>query len=140
MIPISRPVFGDQEQEAVQRVLASGMVAHGPETEAFEQEFAAYAGTRHAVAVNSGTAALHVALVAAGVKPGDEVVTSPFTFVATVNAILMAGASPVFADIDPETFNLDPVAARAACTNRTTAIMPVHLFGQAADLGAFRDL
>jgi len=106
----------------------------GPEVAAFEREFAAACSAAHAVGTSSGTAALHLALLAAGVGPGDEVITTPFTFVATVAAIQYAGATPVLADIDPETFNLDPAAAADAITPRTRAIVPVHLYGQPADM------
>jgi dTDP-4-amino-4,6-dideoxygalactose transaminase len=119
---------------AVAGVLESSAFVLGPEVAAFEDEFAAYTGSPHAIAVNSGTSALHLALLAAGVRPGDEVVTAPFTFVATVAAILYTGARPVFADIDPRTFTLDPALVEAALTPRTRAIVPVHLYGQPADM------
>lgn len=119
-------------QTAVTRVLQSGRYYLGPEVTAFEQEAAAYLGVKHAVGVNSGTDALVIALRALGVGPGDEVITTPFTFFATVEAIVLVGATPVFADVEPETFNLDPKAAAAAITDRTKAILPVHLFGHAA--------
>ena len=101
---------------------------------AFEEEFAAYCGATHGIGVNSGTSALHLALLAAGVGPGDEVITVPFTFVATVAAIGYTGATPVFVDIDPATFTMDPAAIEAAITPRTKAIIPVHLYGQPADM------
>lgn len=138
MIPVARPYIGDEEREAVDRVLRSGMIAMGPEVAAFELEFAEFVDADHAIAVNSGTSALHLGLLAAGVGPGDEVIVPSFTFAATGNAVALTGATPVFADIDPETFNLDPAAAEAAVTDRTVAIMPVHLYGQAADMSAFR--
>jgi len=119
---------------AVARVLSSGEFVLGPEVAAFETEFAAYTGSVHAVAVNSGTSALHLALLAAGVSPGDEVVTTGFTFVATVAAILYTGARPVFADIDPASFTIDPALVEAAVTPRTRAIVPVHLYGRPADM------
>jgi dTDP-4-amino-4,6-dideoxygalactose transaminase len=121
--------------EAVLRVLDSSQFILGPEVAAFEREFAGYCDAGEAVAVNSGTSALHLALLAGGVGPGDEVVTSPFSFVATAAAIVYCGARPVFVDIDPETYALDPARLEAAITPRTKAIMPVHLFGQAADMG-----
>lgn len=120
--------------EAVARVLASGQFALGPEVAAFEREFAAYCGARHGVAVNSGTSALHLALLAAGAGPGDEVITVPFTFIATVAAIRYTGATPVFVDVDPRTRTLDVDRAAEAITPRTKAVVPVHLFGQPADL------
>lgn len=108
----------------------------GPNVAAFEGEAAAYLGVKHAVAVASGTDALHLALVAAGIQPGDEVITTPFTFIATAEAIRYVGATPVFVDIDPETFNIVPAAIKAAITARTKAVIPVHLFGQPADMDA----
>lgn len=119
---------------AVGKVLDSNQFVLGAEVAAFESEFAAYCGASHGVAVNSGTSALHLALLAAGVGPSDEVITVPFTFVATVAAVLYAGAKPVFVDIEPQSFNMDPRRIEAAITKRTKAIMPVHLYGQPADL------
>jgi perosamine synthetase len=121
----------------VLEVLRSGQLSLGPRVPAFEQAFAARLGVAHASAVSSGTAGLHLALRAAGVRDGDEVVTSPFSFVASANAIVFERARPVFADIDPRTLNLDPAAAAAAVTERTTALLPVHIFGFPADLPAF---
>ncbi|MGD8495017.1 MAG: DegT/DnrJ/EryC1/StrS family aminotransferase [Gemmatimonadales bacterium] len=122
------------------RVIRSGRFVLGPDVEAFEAEAAEYLGVRHAVGMNSGTDALIIGLRALGVEPGDEVVTTPFTFFATAEAISLIGATPVFADIEPGSFNLDPAAAEAAVTDRTTAIIPVHLFGRPADHGAFAGL
>ncbi|MBD0415655.1 DegT/DnrJ/EryC1/StrS family aminotransferase [Oryzicola mucosus] len=119
---------------AVLNVLASAHYVLGPEVEAFEREFAAYCGVKHAIALNTGTSALHLALLAAGVGPGDEVITVPFTFVATVSAICYTGATPVFVDIEPVTMTMDPAQLEAAITPRTRAIMPVHLYGQMADM------
>ena len=118
----------------MQRVLDSGSFVLGQEVATFEEEFAAYCNTRFGMAVNSGTSALHLALLAAGIGPGDEVITVPFTFVATVAAILYTGARPVFVDIDPQSFNMDPNQIEAAITPRTKAILPVHLYGQPADM------
>lgn len=120
--------------EAVARVLASGHFALGPEVAAFEREFAAYCGARHGIAVNSGTSALHLALLAAGAGPGDEVITVPFTFVATVAAIRYTGATPVFVDVDPRTRTMDVNRLAEAVTARAKAVVPVHLYGHPADL------
>jgi dTDP-4-amino-4,6-dideoxygalactose transaminase len=129
MIPIARPLVGQAEKDAVLAVLDSGMLAQGPRVREFEERFAAYCGTSHAVATSSGTTALQVALLALGIGPGDEVITSPFTFIASGNSILYTGARPVFVDIDPRTYNLNPDRLDAALTPRTRAIMPVHLYG-----------
>jgi perosamine synthetase len=137
MIPLARPVLGATEERAVVEVLRSGQLSLGPRVEAFEQRFAAWVGARYASAVSSGTAGLHLALRAVGVGEGDEVITSPFSFVASANAVLYERARPVFADIDPVTLNLDPAAAEAAITSRTKAILPVHIFGYPADMRAF---
>ena len=126
--------------QAVQSVLDRSQFILGPETEALEHEFAGFCRARHAVGVNSGTSALHLALLALGVGPGDEVITTPFTFYATVAAILYAGATPVYADIDPLTFNLDPVQIEAHITPKTKAILPVHLYGQPAAMDPILDI
>lgn len=139
-LPLARPSIGDLEVEKVVEVLRSGWLTTGPRVRELEQAFAAYVGAPHAVAVNSCTAALHLSLLAAGVGPGDEVVTTPLTFCATANVILHAGATPVFADVDPQTGNLSPAAAAAAVTSRTRAVLPVHLGGRPADVPAFRAL
>ncbi len=140
MIPLARPVIGAREEELVLEVLRSGQLSLGPRVPAFEQAFAARMGAAHASAVSSGTAGLHLALRATGVRDGDEVVTSPFSFVASANAIVFERARPVFADIDPVTLNLDPQAAAAAVTSRTMAVLPVHIFGYPADLPAFEEM
>ncbi len=119
---------------AIAGVLDSCQFVLGAEVAAFEQEFAAYCGAAECIALNSGTSALHLALLAAGVGPGDEVITVPFTFVASVAAVIYAGARPVLVDIDPRSFNMDPAAIEAAITPRTRAILPVHLYGQPADM------
>ena len=121
-------------EAAALRVLASTQYVLGEEVEAFEREFAGYCGAAHGVAVNTGTSALHLALLAAGVGPGDEVITVPFTFVATVSAICYIGARPVFVDVEPVTLTMDPAQLDAAITPRTKAIVPVHLYGQMADM------
>jgi perosamine synthetase len=136
LVPLARPVLGEAEEAAVLEVLRSGQLSLGPRVPAFEAAFAARIGAGHASAVSSGTAALHLGLRAVGVEPGSEVVTSPFSFVASANVILYEGATPVFADIDPRTLNLDPAAAAAAITGRTSALLPVHIFGYPADVAA----
>jgi perosamine synthetase len=136
-IPLARPVIGDSEIERVLEVLRSRRLSLGPLLAEFEQQFAQRVGASQASAVSSGTAGLHLALRATGVSDGDEVVTSPFSFVASANVVVYERARPVFADIDPVTFNLDPDAAAAAVTDRTTALLPVHIFGYPVDLGAF---
>lgn len=129
-IPAAKPIIGDEEREAVDRVLRSGMIAQGPEVATFEQEFSQHFGlNRPVVAVNSGTSGLHLGLLASGVGPGDEVIVPSFTFAATGNSVVLAGATPVFVDIEPDYFTLDPEAVRAAITPRTKGIMPVHLYG-----------
>ncbi|MHB1568593.1 MAG: DegT/DnrJ/EryC1/StrS family aminotransferase [Solirubrobacteraceae bacterium] len=139
-IPLARPVIGPAEERAVLDVLRSGQLSLGPRLGEFERAFAARLGIEHASAVSSGTAGLHLALRAAGVSDGDEVLTSPFSFVASANAVVFERARPVFADIAPDPLNLDPGAARAALTARTAAILPVHIFGYPADLPAFEAL
>ncbi len=139
MIPIARPVLGPEEEAAVIDVMRSGVLAQGPRVRAFEEAFAAAHGARYAVATSSGTSALQLALLAHGIGPGDEVIVTPLSFIATANAIIHTGARPVFADID-ETLNLSPEAAEAAITNRTRAILPVHLHGCAADLDALSEI
>jgi perosamine synthetase len=140
IVPLARPVLGAAEEEAVVEVLRSGQLSLGPRVPAFERAFAQRVGAAHACAVSSGTAGLHLALRAVGVSDGDEVVTSPFSFVASANVIAYERARPVFADIDPVTLNLDPDAAAAAVTQRTSAILPVHIFGFPADVAAFERL
>jgi perosamine synthetase len=139
-VPLAKPVLGEGEEAAVLEVLRSGQLSLGPRLPAFERGFAARLGVAHACAVSSGTAGLHLGLRAVGVRDGDEVVTSPFSFVASANAAVFERARPVFADIDPRTLNLDPAAAAAAVTERTTALLPVHIFGYPADLPAFERL
>jgi perosamine synthetase len=139
-IPLARPDLGPAEEEAVLEVLRSGRLSLGPRLPEFERAFASHLGAGHASAVSSGTAGLHLALRAVGVSDGDEVVTSPFSFVASANVVLYERARPVFADIDPVTLNLDPAAAAAAVTERTRALLPVHIFGYPADIPAFERL
>ena len=135
-IPLARPYLDGREEELVLDVLRSGDLALGPVYRRFEEAFADIAGTAHAVACSSGTAGLHASLARLGVGPGDEVITSSFSFVASANVILFQHATPVFADIDEQTFNVDPAAVEAAITPRTRAILPVHIFGYPCDIGA----
>ena len=139
-IPLARPVIGEREEELVLQTLRSGRLSLGPLLERFEDRFADAVGARCASAVSNGTTALHLAIRAVGVSDGDEVITSPFSFVASANVAVYERARPVFADIDPVTLNLDPSAAAAAVTARTTAIVPVHVFGYPADISAFEAL
>lgn len=140
MIPLARPVLGDVEERAVIEVLRSGQLSLGPRVVEFERRFAERVGAPLACAVSSGTAGLHLALRAVGVGEGDEVITSPLSFVASANAAIYEGARPVFADVDPVTLNLDPQAATAAVTERTRALLPVHIFGYPADMSSFEQL
>jgi dTDP-4-amino-4,6-dideoxygalactose transaminase len=139
-VPATTVTFGPEEREAVMRVLESGRVVQGAEVAQFETEFSGVVGGRECVAVNSGTSALHLALLGAGIGLGDEVIVPSFSFAATANAVAMTGATPVFADIDRATFCLDPGSAASRVTNRTAAIMPVHLYGQIADMVSFREI
>ncbi len=139
-IPIAKPLLGEEEYKAVKRVMESGILAHGPEVEAFEKEFAEYVGVKHAVAVANGTAALDILLKAIGIGPGDEVITTPFTFIATSNAVLFQGARPVFADIDLETYNINPDDVLEKITDKTKAIIAVHLYGHPADMKPLREI
>ncbi len=140
MIPISKPFIGDEEKRLVMEVLDSGMLVQGPKVAALEQAFAELCGTRYAVASSSGTTALHIALLAHGIGPGDEVITSPFTFIASVNSIVYTGATPVYVDIDADSFNMNADLIEAAITPRTKAIMPVHLYGYPCDMAAITDI
>jgi perosamine synthetase len=133
-IPVARPYLGEEEAAAAREAILSGWVTQGPHVAAFEEEFAAYVGAPYACAVSSCTAALHLALLAAGVRPGDEVITVSHSFIATANAIRYCGANPVFVDIDPRTYNMSPSLLEAAITPRTRAIMPVHQMGMPCEL------
>jgi len=140
MIPAAQPRVGRPERRAVMRVMRSGMLAQGPEVTAFEREFSAVVNSAECVAVNSGTSALHLAFLAAGIGKEDEIIVPSFSFAATANAVCLAGATPVFADIDPRTFNIDPSHVASLITKKTRAIMPVHLYGQPADMTALKEL
>lgn len=135
-VAFARPDIGQAEIDAVSAALASGWLTSGPRVDEFERRFADYVGAPHAVAVSSCTAGLHLSLLAAGVGSGAEVITTPLTFCATANAIIHAGGTPVFADVEPDTMNVDPDAVEAAITSRTAAILPVHFAGRPADLEA----
>src|SRR6266851_6355113 len=139
-IALAHPIIGDDEKRAVLDVLASGQLAQGPVVAEFEDAFARWVGVKHAVAVSSGTAGLHLALLAHGIGADDEVVTTPFTFIASANTVLMAGARPVFADVEAETFCIEPAMVEAAITPRTRAIMPVHLYGHPAQMDELTDI
>jgi dTDP-4-amino-4,6-dideoxygalactose transaminase len=140
MIPIAKPLLGKEEIDAVSEVLSSGMIAQGPKVEELELAFAEYTGCEYAAAVNSGTAALHIALLAHGIGKEDEVITTPFSFIATANSILYTGAKPVFADIEPDTYNIDPEKIQEKITSKTRAIIPVHLYGHPADMKAITEI
>ena len=140
MIPIARPLLGDEEAEAASRVIRSGMLASGPEVAAFEEEFARFVGARHAIAVSNGTTALHAVLVGGGIGPGDEVIVPSFTFIATATSVSMCGATPVFADVRPDLFTLDPETLPGLVTPRTKAVIGVHLFGQPFDIDPIREV
>ncbi len=140
MIPIAKPLMGEPEAEAARRAILSGWVTQGPEVAAFEREFAAFVGAPHACAVSSCTTALHLALLAVGVQPGDEVVTVSHSYIATANSVRYCGATPVFVDIDPHTFNLDPSLLEPAIGDRTRAILCVHQMGMPCDLRAILEV
>ena len=140
MIPISVPLLGDEEKQAVCKVLDSGWLAQGPRVEAFEKAFAAFCGVKHAIATSSGTTALYTAVLAHGIGSGDEVITTPLSFIASANAVLFSRAKPVFVDVDERTYNMDPRLIEAAITPRSKAILPVHLFGYPCDMGAIKEI
>jgi len=139
-IPIAKPVLGKEELKAVKEVLESGMLVQGEKVECFEKKFAEYVDVEHAVAVTNGTVALDLALKALNIGPGDEVITSPFSFIASGNCILFQGAKPVFADIDPKTFNIDPEEVAKKITPKTRAVIAVHIFGQPARMDELKEI
>ena len=134
MIPIAKPIIGKEEQDAILEVINSGQLVQGSRVHEFEIQFARMCGAEHAIATSSGTTALHIALLAHQIGPGDEIITSPFSFIASSNCALYVGARPVFADIEPDYFTIDPAKIEAYITPRTKAILPVHLYGQACDM------
>ena len=140
MIQIASPQIGKEEREAVDRVLRSGIIAQGPEVAEFEKEFANLCGVKYAVAACNGTTAGHLVMLASGIGPGDEVITTPFTFFATASVVIMAGAKPVFVDVEEDGFCLDPSKVEAAITDKTKAIHPVHLYGELADMPSFMEI
>ena len=140
MIPFAKPIIGQEEIQAVKRVLESGMLAEGKVSREFEKLFTEYTGTKYATVTSNGTTALSTALEAMNIQPGDEVITSPFTFIASANSIAMVGAIPVFVDIKPDTYNIDPELIEDAITDKTRAIMPVHIFGMPADMRHILDI
>jgi perosamine synthetase len=140
VINIAKPLLGDEEKRALMEVIDSGMLAQGPRVKAFEEAFARMCGVQCAIATSSGTTALHLALLAAGIAPGDEVITSPFTFISSANSILYTGARPVFVDINPTTFNIDPGLIEAAITAHTKAILPIHLFGLSCEMDLIMEI
>jgi dTDP-4-amino-4,6-dideoxygalactose transaminase len=140
MIPIARPTMGTEERDLVWSALESGSLAQGARVRELEERFAAFIGVRHAVATSSGTTALHLSLLANGIGAGDEVITVPFTFIASANSILYTGARPVFVDIGEDDFTIDPTLIEAAITPRAKAIMPVSLYGQPADMPAIVEI
>jgi len=140
VIPIASPQLGVEEREAVDRVLQSGIIAQGPEVAKFEDEFAKMCGVKYAVATSNGTTAGHLVMIASGISPGDEVITTPFTFFATASVIIMAGAKPVFVDVEEDGFCLDPNQVESAITEKTKAIQPVHLYGELADMPSLAEI
>lgn len=140
MIPVSKPLIGEEEKRAVLEVLSSGNLAQGKKVEEFEKSFASYIGTEHAIAANNGTTALHAALLACGVKRGDEVITTPFSFIATANCILYSGAKPAFADIDEKTFNIDSEKIKQKITKKTKALLVVHLYGLPCEMKSILEI
>lgn len=140
MIPVSKPYIGEEEKQLVMEVLNSGMLAQGPKVAALEKRFAEISDVKHAIATSSGTTALHIALLAHGIGAGDEVITTPFTFIASASSVLFTGAKPVFVDVEEDTFNINPALIEAAITPKTKAILPVHLYGYVCDMDAIQSI
>ena len=140
MIPIAKPILGKDEEQAILDVIASGQLVQGPKVHEFEARFAELCGVEHAIATTSGTTALHLAMLAHQISAGDEVITSPFSFIASANCVLYVGARPVFVDIEPDFFTIDPAKIEAQITPRTRAIIPVHLYGQACEMDAIVEI
>lgn len=136
MIPIAKPIIGKEEQDAILEVIASGQLVQGPKVREFEERFAEMCGAKYAIATSSGTTALHLAMLAHQIGPSDEVITSPFSFIASANCALYVGAHPVFVDIEPDFFTIDPSKIEERITKNTKAIIPVHLYGQSCDMDA----
>ncbi|NIO21591.1 MAG: aminotransferase DegT, partial [Candidatus Aenigmarchaeota archaeon] len=134
MIPISKPSVGEEEIDAIKRVIENGFLGLGKEVKKFEEEFSSYISTKFGVATNNGTSALHTALASLGIKEGDEVITTTLSFIATATCILMQNAKPVFCDIDPKTYNVDPDQVKEEINEKTKAIIVVHLFGQPCEM------
>lgn len=140
MIPIAKPIIGKDEEKAILEVIASGQLVQGPKVHEFEARFAELCGVEHAVATSSGTTALHIAMLAHQIGPSEEVITSPFSFIASANCVLYVGARPVFVDIEPDFFTIDPAKIEERITPKTRAIIPVHLYGQACDMDAIVEI
>jgi len=140
MIHISKPFIGEEEKREVMKVLDSGMITQGSVTKQFEEDFAKFVGSKYAIATDSGTSALHTSFIAHGIKKDDEVITTPFTFIASINAIVYTGAKPVFVDINENTFNIDVNLIESKITNKTKAIMPIHLYGYPCDMDKLNEI
>ena len=140
MIPIAKPLIGKEEEQAILEVISSGQLVQGPKVREFEERFAEFCGVKYAVATSSGTTALHVAMLAHEIGPADEVITSPFSFIASANCALYVGARPVFVDIEPDFFSIDPAKVEERITEKTKAIVPIHLYGQVCDMDAIVEI
>src|SRR5512132_2141385 len=140
MIPIAKPLIGMEEERSILEVLASGQLVQGPKVREFEARFAEFCGAEHAIATSSGTTALHIAVLAHQIGPSNEIITSPFSFIASANCALYVGARPVFVDIEPDFYTIDPAKIEERITERTKAIIPVHLYGQSCDMDVIVDI